>query len=203
MASPSTRSAILDLIAEFRVAGSQELAGRLALTPAAIRYHLSALLSSGQIQVAPPPRRVARAGRPEVFYCLPPARASNNLPALCLAFLRLRLNPEPISWDNLASQMVDGIEDAPQGMSHRLVKTVACLNGMQYNANWEAGPRGPRLRLRNCPYAAIWEQAPELCALDEAILHRLTGRPWRLVQHINYNASTPSSCLFEITLQSS
>jgi predicted ArsR family transcriptional regulator len=80
----------------------------------------------------------------------------------------------------------------------RLGLAVSKLNSLNYQAGWEAGPHGPRIRLNNCPYAAVWPTSPEICRLDEAILARLTASEARQVTRTAFGAAGPASCLFEI-----
>ncbi len=57
----------------------------------------------------------------------------------------------------------------------RLVQLAEKLNGLNYQAHWEAGARGPRVLLGHCPYAAIIDRHPELCSIDAAFLGKLLG----------------------------
>src|ERR1035437_7190383 len=45
-------------------------------------------------------------------------------------------------------------------------KSIQRLNQHSYQARWEARIGGPLFSFRNCPYAAVQADQPELCLLD-------------------------------------
>jgi predicted ArsR family transcriptional regulator len=195
-----TQAEILHLLTELRSAGAAELAVRLGISPAGVRYHLAKLRAGGLIEDCPAPldAEAASPGRPARCYRLPIYRAPDNLSGLCTALLhRMTGDGSPSGWQELAELMV--VSPATHAsMPQRLAFAVSQLNPLNYQAGWEAGPRGPRIRMNNCPYAAIWPAAPGLCRLDEAILSRLTAASARQAARTAFGASGPSSCLFEI-----
>lgn len=61
---------------------------------------------------------------------------------------------------------------------------VEKLNGMHYQARWEAGADGPRIIFGRCPYAAVIEGHPELCQMDVGLLGNALGRDVRQLAKI-------------------
>jgi predicted ArsR family transcriptional regulator len=213
MADEPTRLAILRTLRELRGAGASELAHRLGITPAGVRYHLARLLAGGLIEECPhlaPPRQPdnlpekpqpekgqPERGRPERCYRLPLKHAPGNLEELSTALLGLLAELSPAPWDKVAEKLVASPAEQAR-FQQRLADAIHQLNSMNYQANWEAGPGGPRLRLNNCPYAAIWPEAPDLCRLDQAILSRLTSASAQMVTRTSFSPVGPASCVFEI-----
>jgi predicted ArsR family transcriptional regulator len=195
----STRMAILELLAELRTAGVKELSQRLAISPAGVRYHLAKLSSEGLIEYySPAADQIENSrGRPARHYRLPLHRQQDNLARLCTAFVYHHISNRPGQWDVIAEKLVHPPPDR-LAFQRRLDSAVFDLNAMHYQAVWEAGPRGPRIRLHNCPYAAIWGETPELCQLDEEILSRLTAGKALQVARTSFGTDQPASCLFEI-----
>lgn len=204
MAPNSTRDALLQLLSEMRVADSADLAKCLALTPSAVRYHLAMLSKEGKIEPIQPASETSARGRPLRRYRLPPRRLPGRLPELCATLLQARRQTGVPDWGIIAAGLLPlgcDPEKYPAVSKRRLDMAATTLTEMGYDARWEAGPHGPVLRLRACPYAAVWEQCPEICALDQALLSQLTGNTCRQVQRMSFVLPAPVSCLFEVTLQ--
>jgi predicted ArsR family transcriptional regulator len=194
-----TQAVILSLLKELHFAGAAELAARIGISPAGVRYHLAKLRTTGLIEDCPDldETEPAAPGRPARHYRLPLNRTPDNLQGLCAALLRLLTRYDNSVWSGLAEQMVDLPAERASKL-HLLAFAVSKLNLLNYQAGWEAGPHGPRIRLNNCPYAAIWHSSPEICRLDAAILARLTAAEARQVARTAFGAEGPASCLFEI-----
>jgi predicted ArsR family transcriptional regulator len=73
------------------------------------------------------------------------------------------------------AQRLAGETDLSLPIMKRLVRTVARLNELRYQAHWEASAVGPRLILGHCPYAAIIADHPELCRMDAFLLEARLG----------------------------
>ncbi len=58
-------------------------------------------------------------------------------------------------------------------VTKRLVRAVARLNELHYQARWEASAAGPRAILGHCPYAAIVAEYTELCRMDAFLLETM------------------------------
>ena len=72
------------------------------------------------------------------------------------------------------------------------------LNPHHYQAAWEARASGPIVYFRNCPYAALIKDHPQLCQLDCAILVSLLHRPVTQVSKMDLDSRKPPACIFQI-----
>lgn len=186
----TTRQKILEHLNKVRAASAQELARSLETSPANIRHHLSLLAADGRIEMLSTRKRYGK-GRPEKLFSLSRLAQGNNLPRLASALLSeggAALQPEA-----LAARML-GSEPFPVGPpARRLAALVKCLNEMSYRARWEAGPEGPHVILGLCPYAAIIDQHPELCKVDQALIRRMLGG------RVEQLAKLAPACIFAST----
>jgi predicted ArsR family transcriptional regulator len=94
----------------------------------------------------------------------------------------------------LAKHLAGDADFSRNPIAKRLNLTVEKLNEMNYHARWEAGSQGPRIIFGHCPYAAIIEKHPELCKMDEFLLHELMGDPATQLFKIGKEGS--STCVF-------
>ena len=199
--SLATRDRILDYLRENRVASVRILSSAWGLTRADIRYHLNALVEEGSIERVPDATGYPlKRGRPEQFYRLATGRAPDNLAALCDVLLECALRDSPegdpeIFLDHLSSQMIVSVQPASKA-TQRLNQAVEFLVEHGYRAHWEAHASGPRILLRNCPYAAILDRHPELCHLDLRLVERLCGLAMRQKAQMNLASGKPPACIF-------
>lgn len=197
-----TRQKILDYLREHHQATAPEISAALNMTRENIRYHLSELLEAGLIEVVPVSNGKPRGrGRPVRLYRPSSAQRPNNL--LQLASLLLDsfqeanagcADPAP-ALRRFAAAMVDA-EPFPKNLTQRLNKVMQSLNQKRYQARWEARPQGPLLILRNCPYAALLPEHPELCQIDAYFLEAMTGRAVDQAARMDPFTGRPPACLF-------
>lgn len=203
---PSTRERILSYLKEHRTASSQDLSRAWGLTRADIRYHLNALLDEGQVELVPrdPSQRVPR-GRPTQNYRLSAQSTPNNLPALCHLLLQAWLKSlsdgeRESAIRHLAealTEVISGGSAVPPSATRRFNQAIAQLNRTHYHAHWEAHSTGPRILLRNCPYAAVLAEHPELCAVDHAVLEKVFQLPLNHTTRMDLVTGNPSACVFD------
>lgn len=168
----TTRQKVLDYLKRNRAASSQEVARALRMTPANARRHLGILAADGRVEAIR--QQPAGRGRPGKVYRLSGALTGDNLPALTDALL---IEAGKMVGMEQLGQRLAGEPAPPQlPLARRLAVTVERLNGMRYQARWEAGAEGPRIILGQCPYAALIGKHPELCRMDAALLGRILGR---------------------------
>jgi predicted ArsR family transcriptional regulator len=204
MAGPKTRESILNYFTAHPAVTTQELASALSLSSADIRYHLSSLLRLRIIEPAPHPSEASshpsRRGRPSRVLRLAPAQVPNNyqfLAAALLVILQDSAGEFPIPVEAaLAKQLAAGHE-VVKNMPRRMAGAIAFLNLQQYDASWEARNHGPRIIFHNCPYAAIWQQFPTLCAMDRQLLTHLLGRPVQQFETIQGDRGLHPVCIFQ------
>lgn len=199
--SQATRDRILDYLRENRIASVQALSRAWGLTRADIRYHLNVLVREGLIEQLPSTsEQPGKRGRPEQFYRLATGRSPDNLAALCDALLTCALQGLSESeietcLAHLSSQMVTAIQPAAKA-TQRLNQAIDFLTEHGYRAHWEAHASGPRVLLRNCPYAAILERHPELCRIDLHLIEHLCELPLRQTTSMDLESGKPPACIF-------
>ena len=196
-----TRERILSYLQENRVASVQSLSRAWGLTRAGIRYHFNALVDDDLIELVPRDlNQPARRGRPEQQYRLAASSSPDNFPALCAALLHVLLAPlhvedrEPVL-RVLAGQLASSFVRV-SNPTQRLNQACAYLSLVHYRARWEAYASGPRILLRNCPYAAILPAHPELCDLDRFLLETMLQTPLMQTAQIHPFDLKPGACVF-------
>jgi predicted ArsR family transcriptional regulator len=190
----TSRQKILTHLKKTRAASAREIARALKLSAPNVRHHLSVLCSDGRVELTAVHNREGR-GRPEKMYSLSGAALGDNLPALAGAILAE--TGSKVSMEAVAGHLLDVREFAGQSIHKRLALLIEKLNGMHYQARWEAGAGGPRVILGRCPYARVIEGNPEVCKMDEALLKIALARP---IKPVRRGEAQPGLCpfLFEI-----
>jgi predicted ArsR family transcriptional regulator len=197
---PSTREKILTYLQEQRLATVETLSRQYGLTRADIRYHLNVLMTEGVIEIAC--RDVSQPtgrGRPKQFFRLAVGETPDNLPNLCSALLVALRAASPDPWAELAVRLVElmpGGQHLADSTVQRFNAAVERLSQHGYQARWEAHAAGPRILLRNCPYAAVLPDHPELCEMDRVLLSYLTKLPQQQITRINLLGGKPPACIF-------
>ena len=199
----TSRNKILAYLQSHPAATVDDLSVELATkTLPNIRYHLQNLLSEGMVFQSgsiPSPRR----GRPVLQYSLIPAYQKNNLDTLSsLALDALFAGKTQAEIQALLNGLGERIVPLPQPLSgtltQRFTKLVEALNKNTYAARWEARPEGPRILFGHCPYAAVIQQHPELCQMDNHILSRSTGKTMEQLAQIGIGNPCNLHCIFVI-----
>ena len=188
----TVRQKVLSYFNKAGTASAREISRALKLSVATVRHHLRILAADGRLELAAVRGRDTR-GRPEKIYSLPRAAMGHNLAGLSDALLAEGSN---VRMETLARYLIGDANFAGQPLARRLNLTVEKLNEMSYHARWEAGPQGPRMIFGHCPYAAIIEKHPELCAMDHAMLRELTGQP--AAQLFKTGKDGSSVCVFAV-----
>jgi predicted ArsR family transcriptional regulator len=168
----TARQKVLAYLTKNRIASAREISRALKMSAATVRHHLRVMVADGRLELSFVRGREGR-GRPEKVYSLPSAALGHNLSALLDAILAE--SGISIRMEALAERLAAGANFTNQPISKRLSLAVETLNEMNYHSRWEAGPQGPRLIFGHCPYAAIIGKHPELCRMDEHLIHELMG----------------------------
>ena len=192
-----TRQQILDYLQSNRAATPVEMSRALQVTAANIRHHLRILRAAGLVEVVGT-RPVRGRGRPRKLYSLTAQALQDNLAALSGALLAVLLEDAPDTEAALRRVAAAMLGDChPPASAHaRLNRAVERLNDFQYHAAWEASPAGPRVILRNCPYAPILKSHPELCRLDAALLAMLLVSPVEQTARLARSPEGAPHCAF-------
>ena len=201
--SPDTHDRILSYLEENRTANAATLCKQWGLTRADIRYHLINLLREGLIEQVPPVSQDhQKRGRPMHHYRLFVESGDENYQNLCAALLKV------VQCECLPKQGVDPLNLlvkslAPNpvlahSLTHKMTMVVNWLNIRGYHARWEAAADGPHMKLFHCPYAALLQDHPELCRLDQLLLERLLDLAVRQTTRINPQFDHPRACVFKL-----
>jgi len=188
----TTRHRILNHLKKTRAASAREIARALNLSAPNVRHHLGVLGSDGRVEVATVAKQGER-GRPEKLYSLSQAALGDNLSALTEALLVVA--GSRLKVESLASHILDGNQFTNLPIPKRLALLVEKLDGMHYQARWEAGADGPRVLFGRCPYAAVIEGHPELCQMDVSLLGNALGREVRQLGKIE---KAQGLCVFAV-----
>ena len=173
-----TRQQIIQYLRSHRSATSNGLGRALSMTPANIRHHLKFLEKEGLVGVIGHQPARGR-GRPTKIFGLTDHAQMHNLDGLSEALLDTLFSCE-LSKKEVLVRVARNLFGTYQSASnrHSLLKTlVEKLNQLNYKAAWEASPSGPRIIFRNCPYAMIITDHPEICDIDAAILTYALDQP--------------------------
>jgi len=199
----NTRQLILQRIRALGSASAADIAQTLNLTQAAVRYHLTTLIQTNEIEVAAEKIAADHPGHPARVYRLARAHAPHNLAELSSALLTAaEQNASQPDWITaVANQLARGFSP-PNALARRLNATMGHLKARNYQPSWEARPHGPRIRLDNCPYAAILADHPRLCQVDAHLLSILTNGKVDQRARIDFTSTQRTFCLFDIRLSS-
>lgn len=193
----SIRQLILDYLQKFLTASAAELSSNLHVTRADIRYHLKLLLEERVIEksaVIPP----AFKGRPTQLYRLSGRAQPENYLQLSEALLSINTASDTGAaiLDQAAAFIASKIPNAKHHAT-QLNRLIHFLNEHAYAASWEAYANGPRIIIKNCPYAAILPEYPELCAMDAKIIEKYLDTRFTQAAKIEQKTrKTPVSCVF-------
>ena len=182
----STRQRVVDSILQHGPSTARQLAGRLELTPAAIRRHLTALLLDGTL--ADGEERVYGArgrGRPsKVFSLTDVGRAEfhHTYDALAIsAMRRLQEAAGPDAVRELAAERLSAIEERfhelqaedPDRPAVEILSESLALGG--YAPVLKPVASGVQLCQHHCPVAHVAAEFPILCEVETQLFSRLLG----------------------------
>lgn len=204
MAKETARQRVLSYIAQRNPATASELAQRLDMSSAVVRYHLSVLAAEGRVVIVGP-KWSGRRGRPEKVYRLSDPLLGDNLAGLADNALSHWLNGlSAVKRDAAIESMADALSaqlggvDTGLSAPKRLVQLIARLDALHYRARWEAGASGPRVLFGHCPYASVIRKHPELCKMDVAMLRQAMDAGVEQLAKIDPGSTAATQCVFAI-----
>ena len=163
------------------------LADRLALTPAAVRRHLDALLADGSVEAREPRVSAGRGrGRPAKVFVLTDSgrrrfpQAYDDLAVAALRFLGETAGTEAI--EDFARRRTAELEErysrtlATVPPEARVEALAGALDDDGYAASVHRTPAGDQLCQHHCPVAHVAAEFPQLCEAETAAFARLLGR---------------------------
>jgi predicted ArsR family transcriptional regulator len=192
---------ILEYLHKNHTASAAELSRVLQLTRADVRYHLNQLQDSKEIEKATL-RRTAHRGRPTQSFRIASAARQENFSKLADGILSV------LNISATGSEIIAKLADyfATQIPIHKLPaqqlnQLIVFLTERGHAARWEAYTNGPRILFRNCPYAQILPQHPELCTLDTRIISTYLGQPFEQTARIDTDYAKIPACIFTLKNQ--
>ena len=175
-----TRERVAALLLELGPSTAATLSDRLALSPAAIRRHLDALLADGAVSTRAARRRVVTRGRPARLYALTDAghaAGPSSYDALAVSALRF-LGDEGVEAFATAraaelEQRYQAVARLPATARPRALAEALTQDG--YAASTAAQGPGVQLCQHHCPVQHVAQEFPQLCEAETAALGRLLG----------------------------
>lgn len=196
----TTRQLLCEHLQLKRSASATELARALRVTPANVRHHLSALQAEGVVENVGRRPAFGR-GRPVQLFSLVEQVSRNNLALLAKTLLSeledgcSELELQAL-FKRLAARML-GTERRPaRNLTQRYFQAIQHLNSLNYQARWEAHARAPHVIFSHCPYAAVVNDHPELCLLDQYLLEELLGENVVQTAKLETTPQGERQCLF-------
>jgi predicted ArsR family transcriptional regulator len=186
-ADASTRHRVTSSLLEHGPSTAAALAGRLGLTPAGIRRHLDALLTSGQVEAREQRVYGARGrGRPAKVFSLTDAgragfyTAYDDLANQTLTYLAEVAGPDAVT--EFAEQRIAAVEERyrarlaaadPAATPAQVLAEALTDDG--YVAATLPSSTGEQLCQHHCPVAHVAAQFPQLCEVETRTFSRLLG----------------------------
>ena len=186
-----TRSRVTRSLLEDGPATAAVLAGRLGLTPAAVRRHLDALVLDGEVEARerPPygPAGSRGRGRPaKVFALTETGRAAfpqayDDLAVQAMRQLAVVGGPEAVM--DFARSRLSDLEQryapavsaaAPQDKARTLAQALS-VDGFAAAVDRAPWGNGQQLCQHHCPVAHVAAEFPELCEAETEVFARLLG----------------------------
>lgn len=183
----STRNRVARSILDHGPSTVTELAGRLGLTPAAVRRHLDALVADDVVEAREQRVYGARTrGRPAKVFALTDCgrdafdQSYDKLAADALRYIQERFGGDEavvaFARARIAEQAAvyrKAIEAAaPEDRTEALAKA---LSADGYAATARSAPVGEQLCQHHCPVVHVAEKFPQLCEVETEIFSQLLG----------------------------
>ena len=177
-----TRDHVARLILESGPMTAAALAERVALSPAAIRRHLDALVDEGLLRPTDARPSVTRGrGRPARTYALTDAgRASfphgyDDLATTALRYLRDTGGEAAVV--AFAEHRAHSLEDSLRADAdpHTPQELAAALTAAGYASSTQAAQAGVQICQHHCPVAHVAAEFPELCEAETRAFERVLG----------------------------
>ena len=178
-----TRERVLSLLLDLGPSTVMTLSDRLALSPAAVRRHVDALLADGTVVTREARVRGLRGrGRPARLYALTDAGHAagpsgyDDLAASALRYLAEHGGPDAV--ERFAAERVRELEQRWAGLTdvpaaERPAALAAALTVDGYAASTAEQGLGVQLCQHHCPVQHVAEQFPQLCDAETAAISRL------------------------------
>ncbi|MGC3993811.1 MAG: transcriptional regulator [Propionicimonas sp.] len=181
-ADASTRSRVARSILQHGPSTANDLAGRLGLTPAAVRRHLTVLASTGQVTSRQQRIYGHRGrGRPAKVFALTDTgraeffQAYDRLAIRALEYLRQAAGPDAV--DTFAAQVADAVTQRFRSIAVEYETPaealVEALTAEGFVASLQPVASGVQLCQYHCPVAHVAAEFPQLCEAETKVFATL------------------------------
>ena len=182
-----TRHRVTALLLEHGPQTATELAGRLGVSPTAVRRHLDALVATGRVEERHAPGTPRGRGRPARLFHLTDAgrsdfpHAYDDLALTALRFVAAQGGPDAVravaeaQLAGLEQRCSAAVEAAPGAPVDRAQALAGALTAEGYAASASAISGGGQLCQHHCPVAHVAAEFPQLCEAETAVIGRLVG----------------------------
>jgi predicted ArsR family transcriptional regulator len=182
-----TRHRVTALLLEHGPQTATELAGRLGVSPTAVRRHLDALVATGRVEERHAPGAPRGRGRPARLFHLTDAgrsafpHAYDDLALTALRFVAAQGGPDAVravaeaQLAGLEQRCSAAVETVPGPPVDRAQALAAALTAEGYAASASAISGGGQLCQHHCPVAHVAAEFPQLCEVETAVIGRLVG----------------------------
>ena len=182
-----TRHRVTALLLEHGPQSATELAGRLGVSPTAVRRHLDALVATGRVEERHAPGTPRGRGRPARLFHLTDAgrsafpHAYDDLALTALRFVAAQGGPDAVragaeaQLAGLEQRCSAAVETVPGPPVDRAQALAAALTAEGYAASASAISGGGQLCQHHCPVAHVAAEFPQLCEVETAVIGRLVG----------------------------
>ncbi|WP_232806778.1 helix-turn-helix transcriptional regulator [Geodermatophilus chilensis] len=182
-----TRHRVTALLLEHGPQTATELAGRLGVSPTAVRRHLDALVATGRVEERHAPGTPRGRGRPARLFHLTDAgrsafpHAYDDLALTALRFVAAQGGPDAVravaeaQLAGLEQRCSAAVEAVPGPPVDRAQALAGALTAEGYAASASAISGGGQLCQHHCPVAHVAAEFPQLCEAETAVIGRLVG----------------------------
>lgn len=201
-----TRARVAQTLLELGPSTAASLAGRLGLTPAAIRRHLDHLASEGRVEAREPKTYGARGrGRPAKLFALTQAgresfdQQYDDLAVEALRFLRVHGGDEAVH--AFARQRAEALETryeqvrASEPTLRPSQAMAAAMTEAGYSASVRESPIGEQLCQQHCPVSHVAEEFPHLCEAETELIGRVLGSHVQRLATIAHGDGVCTTCI--------
>ncbi|MEO5709512.1 MAG: transcriptional regulator [Nocardioidaceae bacterium] len=201
-----TRERVARSILELGPSTAAALAGRLDLTPAAVRRHLDQMVAEGALEAREPRIYGTRGrGRPAKVFAFTEAgrdrfdQQYDDLAVQALRFLEETGGDAAVL--AFARRRVAGIEthydeivtaDPELAPSQALAQALT-LGG--YSASVRQGPVGEQLCQQHCPVSHVAHEFPQLCEAETEVISKILGRHVQRLATIAHGDGVCTTCI--------
>ena len=201
-----TRERVARSILELGPSTAAVLAGRLALTPAAVRRHLDQMIAHGIVEAREPRVYGARGrGRPAKLFALTEAgrdrfdQQYDDLAVQALRFLAETGGDEAVlefarrRVADLETHYAEIVAAEPDLEPSEALARALTQDG--YAASVRQGPVGEQLCQQHCPVAHVAHEFPQLCEAETELIGKLLGRHVQRLATIAHGDGVCTTCI--------